>query len=51
MVLFLYFSNCSPFSSGKLAGIVSFGYTGCTDAGVYAKVSQFTDWIAERWQE
>ena len=23
---------------GKLAGIVSFGYTGCTDAGVYAKV-------------
>merc|ERR1711884_998091 len=36
---------------GKLAGIVSFGYTGCTDAGVYAKVSQFTDWIAERWQD
>jgi len=34
---------------GKLAGIVSFGYTGCTNAGVYAKVSQFTDWIAERW--
>ena len=23
---------------GKLAGIVSFGYTGCTNAGVYAKV-------------
>ena len=23
---------------GKLTGIVSFGYTGCTDAGVYAKV-------------
>merc|ERR1712045_202166 len=36
--------------NGKLAGIVSFGYTGCTDAGVYAKVSQFTDWIMERWQ-
>merc|ERR1712088_640816 len=34
---------------GKLAGIVSFGYTGCTDAGVYAKVSQFEDWIMERW--
>merc|ERR1712227_808968 len=34
---------------GKLTGIVSFGYTGCTDAGVYAKVSQFTDWIMERW--
>merc|ERR1711951_259952 len=31
--------------NGKLAGIVSFGYTGCTDAGVYAKVSSFTDWI------
>ena len=25
---------------GKLTGIVSFGYTGCTDAGVYAKVRQ-----------
>merc|ERR1719230_1425843 len=35
--------------NGKLAGIVSFGYTGCTDAGVYAKVSSFTDWIMERW--
>ena len=35
--------------TGKLTGIVSFGYTGCTDAGVYAKVSQFTDWIMERW--
>jgi len=34
---------------GKLAGIVSFGYTGCTNAGVYAKVSQFEDWIMERW--
>merc|ERR1711874_897778 len=29
---------------GKLTGIVSFGYTGCTNAGVYAKVSQFEDW-------
>ena len=46
----VYVSNNSHLS-GKLAGIVSFGYTGCTDAGVYAKVSQFTDWIAERWQE
>jgi len=36
---------------GKLAGIVSFGYTGCTDAGVYAKVSSFTDWIMERWAD
>merc|ERR1711913_268765 len=34
---------------GKLTGIVSFGYTGCTNAGVYAKVSQFEDWIMERW--
>ena len=41
----------TPLSAGKLTGIVSFGYTGCTDAGVYAKVSQFTDWIAERWQD
>jgi len=46
----LYISNFF-LCPGKLAGIVSFGYTGCTDAGVYAKVSQFTDWIAERWQD
>ena len=25
---------------GKLTGIVSFGYTGCTNAGVYAKVNK-----------
>jgi len=35
---------------GKLAGLVSFGYTGCTSAGVYTKVSQFQDWILARWE-
>ena len=33
---------------GKLAGIVSFGMGGCTSMGVYAKVSQYDDWIQER---
>ena len=32
----------------KLVGLVSFGYTGCTDAGVYTKVSHYEDWIQER---
>jgi len=31
--------------NGKLAGLVSFGYTGCTDAGVFTKVSEYEDWI------
>merc|ERR1711931_561245 len=30
---------------GKLAGLVSFGYTGCTDAGVYTMVSHYEEWI------
>ena len=34
--------------NGKLAGIVSFGHQGCTDATVYTKVSHYEDWIAER---
>merc|ERR1712098_829199 len=33
---------------GKLAGLVSFGYTGCTDAGVYTMVSHYEEWIQER---
>jgi len=33
---------------GKLAGLVSFGYTGCTNAGVFTKVSYYEDWINER---
>merc|ERR1739838_599272 len=33
---------------GKLAGLVSFGYTGCTDAGVYTMVSHYEEWINER---
>merc|ERR1712088_1124592 len=33
---------------GKLAGIVSFGHQGCTDATVYTKVSHYEDWITER---
>merc|ERR1712179_341152 len=33
---------------GKLAGLVSFGYTGCTDAGVYTMVSHYEEWITER---
>ena len=39
-----------PDASGKqkLAGIVSFGQNGCTDAGVYTRVSQYEDWINER---
>ena len=32
----------------KLTGVVSFGYAGCTDAGVYTKVSHYEDWIQER---
>ena len=34
--------------NGKLAGIVSYGRTGCTDAGVYTKVSYYEDWITAR---
>merc|ERR1712055_361449 len=34
--------------NGKLAGLVSFGYTGCTDASVYTKVSNYEDWIQAR---
>merc|ERR1711931_510380 len=33
---------------GKLAGLVSFGYTGCTDAGVYTMVSHYEEWITSR---
>merc|ERR1711931_230666 len=33
---------------GKLAGLVSFGYTGCTDAGVYTMVSHYEEWITAR---
>jgi len=35
---------------GKLAGLVSFGYNGCTDAGVFTKVSQFESWILSKWE-
>ena len=31
---------------GKLTGIVSFGYTGCTNAGVYAKVHKVVNTIS-----
>ena len=34
--------------NGKLAGLVSFGMTGCTDMGVFAKVAQYDEWIQER---
>ena len=34
--------------NGKLTGLVSFGYTGCTDAGVYTKVSHYEEWIQSR---
>merc|ERR1712096_162184 len=33
--------------NGKLAGLVSFGYTGCTDAGVFTKVSDYEAWIQD----
>merc|ERR1711936_1313338 len=33
--------------NGKLAGLVSFGYTGCTDAGVFTKVSNYEAWIQD----
>merc|ERR1712215_3739 len=33
--------------NGKLAGLVSFGYTGCTDAGVFTKVSKYDTWIQD----
>ena len=33
---------------GKLAGLVSFGLTGCTDMGVFTKVAQYDDWIQAR---
>eukprot|EP00093_Oithona_nana_P012180 12180.XXX_673692_674119_1 [CDS] Oithona nana genome sequencing. len=32
----------------KLAGIVSFGENGCTNAGVYTRVSQYEQWITDR---
>jgi len=31
--------------NGKLAGLVSFGWSGCTDAGVFTKVSNYQQWI------
>jgi len=34
--------------NGKLAGIVSFGLTGCKNAGVFTKVSNYEDWITAR---
>jgi len=34
--------------NGKLAGLVSFGHTGCTDATVFTKVSHYEDWIQAR---
>ena len=33
---------------GKLAGLVSFGLTGCTYMGVFTKVAQYDDWIQAR---
>jgi len=33
---------------GKLAGLVSFGHTGCPDAGVFTKVAFYQDWIEAR---
>merc|ERR1719516_602775 len=52
-------STCSGDSGGpfvcptatgesRLTGLVSFGYTGCTAAGVYANVVHFQDWIEQR---
>merc|ERR1712212_1230680 len=35
---------------GKLAGLVSFGHSGCTSAGVFTKVSFYQDWIQDRLQ-
>ena len=32
----------------KLAGLVSFGYQGCTDAAVFTKVSFYEEWIENR---
>ena len=32
----------------KLAGLVSFGYQGCTDAAVFTKVSFYEEWINDR---
>ena len=34
--------------NGKLAGLVSFGMTGCTDMEVFAKLAQYDDRIHER---
>jgi len=33
---------------GKLTGLVSFGYNGCTDMGVYNNVKFYQEWIEER---
>jgi len=33
---------------GKLAGLVSFGEAGCTNAGVFTKVSNYEEWISAR---
>ena len=33
---------------GKLAGLVSFGYSGCINSAVFTKVSYYDDWIQER---
>ena len=35
---------------GKLAGLVSFGHSGCTSAGVFTKVAFYQDWIQARLQ-
>ena len=32
----------------KLAGIVSWGEAGCTNAGVYTRVSQYEQWISDK---
>ena len=34
--------------NGKLAGLVSFGHSGCTGAAVFTKVSFYEDWIQAR---
>ena len=33
---------------GKLAGLVSFGMSGCTDLAAFTKVSAYDDWISAR---
>merc|ERR1712098_508406 len=38
----------TPSGASKLTGLVSFGRNGCTEAGAYANVVHFQDWIEAR---